>query len=281
MELSEFSEFFYDSSAFKVQSHIPDLIQQIFKTCHDEFVGHSSKIVHLNGASLKRPNFMASVLIMAWLKYIDGGKGDGVISRKIPRGAVDHSADQPSTNVSPSFEKLMHDYVDPLIAKNGVGFIARSALRDTNVLAFLQSISIELKSKFESYSSLGADLEHSKGVRVYEMTFSDFSSLIESARLLGQNGGACQGELTLSEVRQAFAGAQGELEDKYDLKASATKTDGNDQVDSKISHFLRMDFAEYIDALIRVALLKYENMIMPVLEKVQRTCGAIVKALPA
>ena len=95
------------------------------------------------------------------------------------------------------------------------------------------------------------------------MTLSEFGKLVEDSGLIGKHTEE-QDELTIREVRQAFAGAQGEHSE--------------DPGSHSLGHAHRMDFPEFIDAIARVGVLKWEKDDLPIIDKIEFACSAICHA---
>jgi hypothetical protein len=178
------------------------------------------------------PGFLFSLVLIAWLKYIDGGNREGPISRRVPQEYANKSA-QASLSLAKAVSMLFDEHLNSRVESGGVGFHAARALDNDEVLACLQDHEENLRSKFNAYASSKSE----SGTIV--MKLEDFGVLIEHSGLVGKTEG---GDLNLREVRQAFAGAQG---------------DQIDELDS--SHMLEMDYREFIEALVRVALIKYKS----------------------
>ena len=99
-----------------------------------------------------------------------------------------------------------------------------------------------------------------------ELSDGEFQTIIKEAKLISWVYPDRADELTNREARQAFAAAQAEAD------ASLLGADDND-----ISHMLRMDFPEFLEALARVGCLKWEDKAIPPIEKI----FAVVKAVCA
>ena len=129
--------------------------------------------------------------------------------------------------------------------------------------------------RLRRYCSLLADEEAKSGSDDMEMSSSDFAALIEDSRLIGRNGEGMEGELTIREVLQAFAGAQGEEEWLSEPQRAQTP-----QHSAILDHSLKMNFPEFIEGIIRVAFLKYESEGMPLFDKIKLVCESVMKCVP-
>lgn len=222
IEQTEFTSFLFDSRIFDVRCSM-EVSSQLFKTC----LSPQERV-----PSLQMPGFLFSLVLIAWLKYIDGGNREGPISRRVPQEYANKSA-QASLSLAKAVSMLFDEHLNSRVESGGVGFHAARALDNDEVLACLQDHEENLRSKFNAYASSKSE----SGTIV--MKLEDFGVLIEHSGLVGKTEG---GDLNVREVRQAFAGAQG---------------DQIDELDS--SHMLEMDYREFIEALVRVALIKYKS----------------------
>jgi hypothetical protein len=88
------------------------------------------------------------------------------------------------------------------------------------------------------------------------MTMAEFQVLIEDSTLLRSQGD--DDELTLKEVRQAFAGAQTDIDlDSGDL-APKKAPKRKDAPKGNLSSAQLMSYAEFLEAVLRLAMLKWE-----------------------
>ena len=93
------------------------------------------------------------------------------------------------------------------------------------------------------------------------MTLQEFQILIEDATLLQNTGD--HDELTLKEVRQAFAGAQTDVDSNGGGLAPKKKKADKAQTNKGGSHrdlnqVQLMSYAEFLEAILRLAMLKWE-----------------------
>ena len=121
-----------------------------------------------------------------------------------------------------------------------------------------------LRSRFGQYKTI---TDNFVPFTCDELTLLTFGKLIEDSGLLKEESAGHNpdriGKLTFRELRQAFAGSQGE---------------GSDDVDG---HMLRMDFQEFIEALVRITVLRFEQGQLPLIEKLRFTLDAVSTAVPA
>jgi len=120
-----------------------------------------------------------------------------------------------------------------------------------------------LRSRFREYASI-SDTPFCE-----ELTLLTFGKLIDESGLLREESSSEDpdrvGKLTFRELRQAFAGSQGE--------ASEDGSGDND-------HMLRMDFPEYIEALLRISVLRFESKQLTLITKVKFILDAVSTAIP-
>ena len=255
MEMAEYSSFLIEAAVFRPAPHISDVMHELFS--------HSLRGVNVK--NMDRPSFLVSTIFMAWLKFIDGGRTTtNPICKKIPRDLVDYQVADSCMPLDVAFGKLVEVNLQPLIAKHGVGTVVKHALNDSEVLAMYYDHLQLLHEQFLVYSSSVSAEEVQSGVTEgNSMTLSEFGKLVEDSGLIGKHT-AEQDELTIREVRQAFAGSQGEH--------------AEEAAGQSLGHAHRMDFPEFIDAIARIGVLKWEKDDLPVIDKIEFACSAICHA---
>ena len=256
LELPEFTAFFYATECFRPVGGMLDVIQAVF---YHALGGNHSP-------SMDRPSFLASVVVLAWLRFVDCGQGCSSMSRKLPVGAVS-GGEKKTAGIARACERTVDEYLKPLVARGGVGHQVRSALRSEHVLGVLCDYHAALRAKFELYAqgfkkTHGRHGEDSPPPPTTTITLTEFGAMIESAGLVGKTNdgnGKQVSELTAREVRQAFAGSQGEQES------------GMDQ--------LSMNYLEMLEAVLRISFLKYDEGEgeMSAEDKVAKVCEALCK----
>jgi hypothetical protein len=104
------------------------------------------------------------------------------------------------------------------------------------------------------------------------MTASEFGLLIDDAGLIGSSSSDINDELTVKEVRQAFAAAQTEVAFGAEERALVSE--------AALSHLQLMSYPEFIEGVSRLGALKWEEKSIPVLEKIELAVTAITQARP-
>lgn len=145
-----------------------------------------------------------------------------------------------------------------------IGPITKQKLATDEILAILYVHRVELETVFKTYLATkpsDLDLSFQQGY----MTLNEYVVLLEDSKLLGSSSADSTDLLTMKEVRQAFAGAQDNVvfgSSSRQLTRANAKSSSSFSSNAKATtnnQSMLLSFAEFLEALLRLALLKWED----------------------
>ena len=136
------------------------------------------------------------------------------------------------------------------------------------VLAMFYDNHEALYGLFDEYSDQKIAGDDAGALTEGMMTISEFQMLIEDAGMVGSSGTDIDDELTLKEVRQAFAAAQ--TESAFGAEEQTLVETAN------LSHLQLMSYPEFIEGIARLGAMKWEEKSIALFEKVELAVNAIV-----
>lgn len=162
---------------------------------------------------------------------------------------------------SKCFKRVLTELVLPRIQQLTAGEV-REALHSHEVQAIFYDNIKAMQRVYAKYCTMDSDQSdpNNRGT----MNLNEFTGLMTDAGLLGDGPGD-EDELTTREARQAFAASQITDED----------TDGDGIIDDE-DELEELVFSEFLEAMTRVAIAKWEDPDMPIRDKVELAVDAVV-----
>jgi hypothetical protein len=198
--------------------------------------------------------FMFALIQLSLIKYQVPGFED---AKQYRVGGMEGriTAESPSD----ALQRLLLDYISPILEDEAfTGLRVKRALDDDKILALFYDRHEQLQQVFYSYGKAVADSINV--VNEDELNIAEFGMILEDSRLLGGTRGDKDSELTFKEARQAFAGAQTALTGgSDDVKSGSVIGDTMEQ----------MSYAEFLEGIARVAVLKWESQNISFYDKVK------------
>lgn len=219
--------------------------------------------------SLNRFEFVEALLLVALAKFGVYTPPGLAVKRKKGRGETTRTA-------SDAIRVFLRDFVAPTVKELGTGE-AREALREEETKYILIKHLPRLRRVFMSYASHKAGPTDEFGnIRNSTMTKGDFIKVLKASRLLSERRklsvGTDHTELTIAEARRAFSGSQ--LDDDHAIRYASTRDIFSlEEADNDNSESLVM--SEFLDALARVAVLKWTHGELTAGQKVVKCIEAI------
>ncbi|CAM9297287.1 unnamed protein product [Chrysoparadoxa australica] len=242
MDFMEFNVLIHDIKLFSSKSR--DAVEKIFT--------EGTTINQDNTSTIELAQFFYCIVKVAVLKY----QAPHYIDFNKYRIGTQDAAPVKAKAAVEAVTLLLEEYLMPVVKKKLVGLQVKQALETDALLALLGDHSSDLKLVFEKYGASIADSAHN--MVDDELNVAEFGLILEEARLLGGRGKDDE-ELTFKEARQAFSGAQSDL----------CGDGGGSRVAIPGGHQEQMSFAEFLEAIARVALLKWDDPNTPLFDKVE------------
>lgn len=283
LEFVEFCAFARDIGIFGTKHALVD--HAVLNTCFAESCEIPPQQV--KGGHMQMYQFMSALV---WLAQVTKSPADN--DRKSPASALDAiskivgasekrtsvrkpgaSGSAHGTHTADLLRRLISDNVGLALNKQRtqlIGIITKEQLRTDAVLARFYENHDALLGVYLTY--LPSQPSFKVGTRAVDlnegfMTMGEYHVLIEDSGLLESTDGKSD-ELTSKEVRQAFAGAQTEISvdgadappSKKALKRQATGGDkrGGER-GANLGHAQLLSYAEFLEAILRLAMLKWEE----------------------
>lgn len=156
-----------------------------------------------------------------------------------------------------------------------IGSITKETLATDEILAVLYVHKDQLEAVFKTYLATKQDNCDNFQLDVGYMTLNEYLVLLEDSKLIGSSTEDSSDLLTLKEVRQAFAGAQDDIvvvQPTFARNAShkgpssshkqPTTSNGAAEKGAAATNppqSMLLSFAEFLEAILRLALLKWED----------------------
>lgn len=170
-----------------------------------------------------------------------------------------------ATSTAEMLRAFLEDHVGRALKKQAtqlIGIVTKECLNLDSVLARFYEKHDALLGVYATYLPFKPPGQLAKmDLNEGHMTLQEFQILIEDATLLQNTGD--HDELTLKEVRQAFAGAQTDVDSNGGGLAPKKKKADKAQTNKGGSHrdlnqVQLMSYAEFLEAILRLAMLKWE-----------------------
>lgn len=157
-----------------------------------------------------------------------------------------------------------------------IGSITKETLATDEILAILYVHKDQLETVFKTYLASKQDYwDNNFQLDVGYMTLNEYLVLLEDSKLIGSSNDDSSDLLTLKEVRQAFAGAQDDivvvqptlarnashraLSSSHKQLAAGSSAADKGAAANGPSQSMLLSFAEFLEAILRLALLKWED----------------------
>eukprot|EP00638_Chattonella_subsalsa_P012367 CAMPEP_0117794856 /NCGR_PEP_ID=MMETSP0948-20121206/10940_1 /TAXON_ID=44440 /ORGANISM="Chattonella subsalsa, Strain CCMP2191" /LENGTH=409 /DNA_ID=CAMNT_0005625657 /DNA_START=358 /DNA_END=1589 /DNA_ORIENTATION=- len=245
MEFIEFTSFVGDTQALKVAKS-QDLLQKVFV----DSVGGGRR-GNIQEAEIGMHEFFVALIRLAKVKYTDKLRS--------------RNRDMPSVLLS----KFLDNYVLPLVDSKLVGASVKSAMTSNEILAmFYDYLQHQIVEVFEKYAASVEDNKQAGFIMADSLNIAEFEKIIADAGLMGSSGGDIDDQLTQKETRQAFAGAQA----GRDFHQHVVSDDGQA---FEVNDDQQMDYPEFLEALARIGILKWEDDRVPCQQKIEGALSAV------
>lgn len=252
MEFVEFSTFIHDSKILNMSKN-RELVERVFQESANNgtFKATSTGVANM---SIKLHEFFFALIKVALLRYQLLGAGDIRGFRTTTEG------NRVAENPADAVKWLLEEYITPLVERKLIGLQVKRALERDEVLALLFDHHDQMRKVFDAYSTKVID--ESSSLYHEQLNIKEFGLILEHAHLLG---GHTRGddELTTKEARQAFSGAQNALCGESEEQVAGLK-----KASSEGSSAEQMTYAEFLEAVARVAVLKWDDPATPIFSKI-------------
>lgn len=271
LEYIEFSKFLCETGIFQATDH-SNVMLKIFLESHIENetkFGATATNIH---TEIRQHEFFVSLIKISVYKYITLKRKEIATLKKKGHEASIAKAETPSQ--SQAIEMLYDDFLKPVIDKMPAGAAMKVALGSDEVLLCLHEHLSGLSSTFSKCA------ESEGGVSASELhisppngliTLRQFQTFATDAGFLGSTTSdeAKNDEVTVKDMRQVFSASQHDRTTNDDEMKLVQKGDRD-------SHQTQMDFAEFLEAVARLGVIKWKDFGYTHLERirlaVEKTC---------
>ncbi|CAM9401761.1 unnamed protein product [Discosporangium mesarthrocarpum] len=249
MDLMEFSAFMHDLRGPQIPKS-RDVVEKTFNEALGVRKGTQGK-----SSSMEANDFVYAIIKLACVRHQVPGHTVGEQSSNKFRIGGESGIGRIKATDWPNEAVLMfmEDVLVPLGRRKVIGLQIKRALDTDEVLSLFFDYHPSLWAVFNHYSKSVAERD---AVITDLLNIAEFSMLLKDAKLLG--GNKDDEELTVMEARQAFAGAQnalcGEEDEHHSLAPGGAAVE-------------QMTYPEFLEGVARVAVLKWEDMSTPIIEK--------------
>jgi hypothetical protein len=165
------------------------------------------------------------------------------------------------------FRKLLQDTAPYLGRRNNLKIRRLVASEETKNL--IESNFEQLRQVFEFYSTADANKDNSLNINRHSINFREFLLLATDSMLLGE----CPGDTNEETQNQALIALIGSQTKDESSAINALQQSEAQRLTSGI--FMEITFSEFIEAVVRIALTKWDDPTIPNTDKIQLAFEAI------
>ena len=241
LEYIEFSKFLCETNIFQADESSVTL--KIFVESHiiSEDKARSSANIH---TEIHKYEFFVSLIKIGIYKYVTLAKKRAALLRKKGHNRSHSKTSTPSH--SQALEMLYDEYLQPVIDKLQLGSTMKASLGSDEVLLLLHEHLNDLSATFCNYAEFS------------DVTETDVTSLaphgmvdIKLFTAFATDTGFLGSDITVKDIRQIFAASQHDSFSNSDEIELVERGGGHD------SHQEQMVFAEFLEAIARLGVLKW------------------------
>ena len=289
MEYIEFNKFLIETNIFGTADHSSILLKiflgsAIYDTMNDESTSICQSAANI-AAEIHQHQFFICLVRIAIYNYSTLQK-----QRFTTLKNKGHEASIAKVSTPSCFEALQslyHEYLLPFIRKKATGATIKKVLgSDEILLLFNENIEV-LGSLFVKYSSEIGNNPSDKELVMQgddkvapkdaNLDLKQFTNLVNDAFVANVSATSVEEGLetheetviTLKDVRQIFSASQQDtIENEEEQKSNHASTKGQSLAQHRHEHHMSMDFAEYLEAVARIGVMKRTEP-LPIKKKIE------------